>query len=61
MEYQWPEHWVRILGKRIRNVHFKEYTKKGTDHSLETFRPLLDGTTNWPAVIEAFEQNQYRG
>jgi hexulose-6-phosphate isomerase len=61
MEYQWPEHWVRILGKRIKNVHFKEYTKKGTDHSLETFRPLLDGTTNWPAVLEAFDQNGYRG
>lgn len=61
MEYQWPEHWVRILGKRIRNVHFKEYTKKGTDHSLEAFRPLLDGTTNWPAVIEAFDQAGYRG
>jgi hypothetical protein len=22
-------------------------------HSLESFRPLLDGTTNWPAVMEA--------
>ena len=23
MQYQFPEHWVPILGKRIRNVHFK--------------------------------------
>ncbi len=35
--------------KRIRNVHLKEFTKKGTDSSLEAFRPLLDGTTNWAA------------
>ncbi len=41
-------------GKRIRNVHLKEYSKKSTDHSLEAFRPLLDGTTNWPAVMQAF-------
>lgn len=61
MEYQFPEHWIRILGKRIRNVHLKEYTKKGTDHSLEAFRPLLDGTTNWPAVLEAFEATGYQG
>jgi hexulose-6-phosphate isomerase len=61
MEYQFPEHWIPILGKRIKNVHLKEFTKKGTDHSLESFRPLLDGTTNWPAVVEAFDKVGYRG
>ena len=61
MLFQFPEHWIRILGRRIRNVHLKEFTKKGTDHSLETFRPLLDGTTNWPAVIEAFDETGYDG
>ncbi|HKB01865.1 MAG TPA: sugar phosphate isomerase/epimerase family protein [Gemmataceae bacterium] len=61
MEYQYPEHWVSQLGKRIKNVHLKEYTKKGTDHSLEAFRPLLDGTTNWPAVMEAFDATGYTG
>lgn len=59
MEYQFPEHWIPILGERIKNVHLKEFTKKGTDHSLEAFRPLLDGTTNWPAVLQAFEQVGY--
>src|SRR5262245_34030154 len=61
MLFQFPEHWVRLLGKRIKNVHLKEFTKKGTDHSLESFRPLLDGTTNWPAVVEAFDEVGYRG
>lgn len=60
MEYQFPEHWIPILGKRIKNVHLKEFTKKGTDHSLEAFRPLLDGTTNWPAVLEAFDAVGYQ-
>ena len=61
MLFQHPEHWIPVLGKRIKNTHFKEFTKKGTDHSLESFRPLLDGTTNWPAVVEVLDQVGYRG
>lgn len=59
--FQHPEHWVPILGKRTRNIHFKEFTKKGTDYSLEAFRPLLDGTTNWPAVMDELEEVGYEG
>jgi hexulose-6-phosphate isomerase len=61
MLFQFPEHWIAQLGKRIKNIHFKEFTKKGTDYSLESFRPLLDGTTNWPAVLEALDATGYRG
>ncbi|MBL9127304.1 MAG: sugar phosphate isomerase/epimerase, partial [Verrucomicrobiales bacterium] len=59
--FQFPEHWIPVLGGRTRNVHLKEFTKKGTDFSLETFRPLLDGTTDWPAVTEALDRVGYRG
>jgi len=58
--FQFAEHWIPVLAKRTKNIHFKEFTKKGTDYSLETFRPLLDGTTNWPAVMEALDQIGYR-
>jgi L-ribulose-5-phosphate 3-epimerase len=61
MMYQFPEHWVAQLGGRIKNVHLKEFTKKGNDVSLESFRPLLDGTTNWPAVLDAFDKTGYKG
>lgn len=61
MEYQFPEHWIQLCGKRIKNCHFKEWTKKGDDHSLESFRPLLDGTVNWPAVIESLDAVGYKG
>ncbi|MFO0895889.1 MAG: sugar phosphate isomerase/epimerase family protein [Pirellulales bacterium] len=61
MMFQFPEHWIKILGPRIQNVHFKEFTKKGTDYSLEAFRPLLDGTTNWPAVMTSLDEAKYRG
>lgn len=61
MMFQFPEHWIAQLGKRTKNVHLKEWTKKGTDYSLESFRPLLDGTTDWPAVLEAFDATGYTG
>ncbi len=59
MQYQFPEHWVPILGKRIKNIHFKEWDKRTHEFNLNTFRTLLDGTTNWPAVIEALDQIGY--
>ena len=59
--FQHADHWIPQLGKRIRNLHFKEFNKKGTDHSLECFRPLLDGTVNWPAVMDALAAIDYRG
>jgi hexulose-6-phosphate isomerase len=61
MMFQFPEHWINQLGGRIKNVHLKEFTKNGTDYSLESFRPLLDGTTNWPAVMEALDSAAYKG
>jgi L-ribulose-5-phosphate 3-epimerase len=53
--------WIPILGKRIATVHLKEWSKESTDFSLAGFRPLLDGTTDWTAVLEAFEKVGYTG
>lgn len=61
MQYHFPEHWVPILGKRIKNIHLKEYSKKVHEFNLNAFRLLLDGTTNWPAVLEALGATGYRG
>jgi len=61
MQYHFPEHWIPLLGKRIRNVHLKEASKRVHEFNIDTFRPLLDGTTDWPAVIEAFDRIGYRG
>lgn len=60
MQYHFPEHWIRLLGRRIKNVHVKESSKRVLEFNLNTFRPLLDGTTNWPAVLEALDQIGYR-
>ncbi|MBY0230414.1 MAG: sugar phosphate isomerase/epimerase [Gemmataceae bacterium] len=59
--FQQPTDWIAALGKRIANVHLKEFDRNGTDHSLASFRPLLDGTTDWPAVLAAFDRVGYEG
>lgn len=59
MLYHFPEHWIPLVGKRIKNIHLKEYNKKVHEFNLHTFRPLLDGTTNWPAVLDALEAIGY--
>jgi hexulose-6-phosphate isomerase len=61
MLFQQPQDWVLALGSRIANVHLKEFDRNSTDHSLASFRPLLDGTTDWPAVLEAFDRVGYKG
>ena len=60
-EYQFPEHWIPILGDRIQNVHLKEWDRRSREFGLQAFRTLLDGTTNWPAVIAELERIGYGG
>jgi L-ribulose-5-phosphate 3-epimerase len=55
----YPEQWVRILGQRISRVHFKDFKKSvGT---LDGFCPLLEGDTDYPAVIAALKAAGYNG
>ena len=52
-----PEHWIRVLGKRIKKVHFKDYRKD--PGGINCFVPLLSGDVNYPAVMDAFKQVGY--
>ena len=45
----------------IKYNHFNDFTIKGTDFPVATFRPVLVGPTNWPAVLDALEATGYRG
>ena len=55
--YGYPEQWIKILGKRIKKVHFKDFKREiGT---LAGFVNLLYGDVNWPAVIKALQDVQY--
>lgn len=53
----YPEQWIKILGSRIKKVHFKDY-KTGVA-GLAGFVDLLSGDANYPAVVKALEKAGY--
>jgi L-ribulose-5-phosphate 3-epimerase len=67
--YGIPAHWIAILGRMVKRVHFKEYAKRrNADGSVtwtgfpEGFEvPLGKGDVNYPAVIAALNKIGYKG
>ncbi len=55
----YPEQWIKILGKRIRKVHFKDF--KRSVGTLDGFGDLLSGDVNWKNVRAALEKTGYDG
>lgn len=53
----YPEQWIRILGHRIKKVHFKDYRR--TAGGLHGFVDLLAGDVDYPAVMKALEDIGY--
>jgi len=54
-----PEQWIRILGKRIRKVHLKDFrTAVG---NVNGFVDLMEGDVDWPEVIKALREVGYDG
>jgi hexulose-6-phosphate isomerase len=57
------ERWIQVLGKRILRIHVKDYSAKPADPTARgNARPkLLEGDTNWPAVMNALDNAGYTG
>lgn len=55
----YPEHWINILGKRIKKVHFKDYRRN--PGGLNAMVDLLAGDVDWKAVMAAFKNIGYEG
>jgi len=55
----YPEHWIKILGNRIKKVHFKDF--KRTVGTFDGFVDLLSGDVNYPAVMNALKSVGYDG
>jgi len=55
----YPEQWIRILGKRIKRVHFKDFRAAVGD--ANGFVDLLEGDVNWPEVMAALREVGYDG
>jgi L-ribulose-5-phosphate 3-epimerase len=57
------ERWISVIGKRINRIHVKDYSAKPTAAAVtgRTQPKLLDGDTNWPAVMKALDTAGYSG
>ena len=53
----YPEHWIEVLGSRIKKVHFKDYRRQAG--GLHGFVDLLAGDVDYPAVVKALEKIGY--
>lgn len=57
LQFGYPEQWIRILEKRIKKVHVKDFcTAVG---NINGFVPLLAGDVNWKAVYQALSEIGY--
>jgi hexulose-6-phosphate isomerase len=57
-----PEHWIEVLGKRIRAVHAKNFSRQDCGGGLHGFGDdLLIGDANWPAIRKALRRIRYTG
>ena len=58
------EKWIDTIGKRIVRIHVKDFTTKPAPPGAKagSNRPkLLEGETNWPAVMAALDRIGYSG
>ena len=57
------ERWIQVIGKRIFRIHIKDYRAKPVAPGAKgNARPkLLEGDTNWPAVMKALDNVGYSG
>jgi hexulose-6-phosphate isomerase len=54
----YPQDWIRVLGKRIIKLHFKDFSFK---KRLAEFTPLLEGEIDWRAVHAALADIGFQG
>jgi L-ribulose-5-phosphate 3-epimerase len=51
--WSFPEQWIRILGTRIKKVHFKDFKFENMQCA---FTQLGEGQVDWPAVMAALKE-----
>jgi L-ribulose-5-phosphate 3-epimerase len=64
VNYGWPEHWIRTLGKRVWKLDIKEFSRKKRDDEglWKGFDvELMEGDCGWPEVMKALDEIGYEG
>ena len=54
--FGYPQHWVRICGKHLMKVHFKDFKRQGYE-----WTPLLKGDVRFPEVMAELRKIGYDG
>jgi L-ribulose-5-phosphate 3-epimerase len=64
VNYGWPDQWIAVLGKRIKRLHIKDYSRKKRDEQglWKGFDVELgEGDVGWPATMAALDAVGYEG
>jgi hexulose-6-phosphate isomerase len=62
--YGWPEQWIKVLGKRINRLHFKECSleKMSKEGFIASFNVgFMEGSNDWKAIMAALREVGYAG
>jgi len=54
--WSFPEQWIRILGSRVKKIHFKDFK---FENMKAEWTQLEDGQVDWPAVMAAIREVGY--
>jgi hexulose-6-phosphate isomerase len=58
----YPEHWIEMLGRRVKAVHFKNFSREDCGGVLHGFGDdILKGDVNWGAVVAALAKAKFAG
>ncbi len=64
VKYGWSEQWVKILGKRIKKVHLKDYSRKiaETQGPWKGFEVEIgEGSNDWAAIRRELTKLNFEG
>jgi hexulose-6-phosphate isomerase len=56
--FQYPQHWVHVLGKHIKMAHMKDWQGRALNGG---WTPLLEGEVDFPAVMKELVAAGYDG
>ncbi len=56
--FQFPHHWVRIIGTHIKRVHLKDWKGRALNGQ---WTPLLEGAVDFAAVMRELRNTGYNG
>lgn len=59
LQHGYPQHWIDLLGDKIKKVHFKDYKKSIA--TIEGFCDLLAGDVDYFAVMQSLAKIGYDG